>query len=138
MYDGLVKRLRTTYEADVITNHGILLEAADAIEELSKQHEAQRQNLIALMNDKPRWIPVTERLPEEDGRFLTLYPLKTKPSVWRHKVYGFAKDLVKVDKYEFDEHKPGFYGYDDEYGYYEDKDVTHWMPLPEAPKDGES
>lgn len=81
------------------------------------------------------WIPVTERLPEENGRYLTLYSLKTKPCAWRHKVYGFAKDLVEIDAYDFKERKPGFYGYDGEYGYYEDKDVTHWMPLPEPPKE---
>ena len=44
----------------------LLPEAADAIEELSRLHEAQRQNLITLMNEEPEteWIPVTERLPE--------------------------------------------------------------------------
>ena len=53
--------------ADVVTRDEyakVVLERDYAVEELSKQHEAQRQNLIALMNDKPRWIPVTERLPD--------------------------------------------------------------------------
>lgn len=75
-YSKLVKQLRDS-EDWAAKDGGIpvgliyrLSQAADAIEELSKQHEAQRQNLIALMNDKPRWIPVTERLPNENDDVL--------------------------------------------------------------------
>ena len=38
-YDELIRRLRTVYEADELTNHNILLEAADAIEELIRRLE---------------------------------------------------------------------------------------------------
>lgn len=152
MYDDLVKRMRIcateaaackTCELDSNPSctDELMKQAADAIEELQKA-VMRLEEESGILDELPtiyiyptKWIPVTERLPEEDGRYLTLYPLKTKPRIWRHKVYGFAKDLVEVDKYEFNEHKSGFYGYDGEYGYYEDKDVTHWMPLPEPPKE---
>lgn len=47
----------------------ILTSAAEAIEELRKQHEQQRQNLVALMNEKPRWISVEDKesLPDTDS-----------------------------------------------------------------------
>ena len=145
MYDELIKKLRYN-SASALQNcefdfvHDWMLKAADAIEELIKDRDmyvkamTDEHNRAARLEWDHRWIPVTERLPEEDGRYLALYPLKTKPSVWRHTVYDFAKDLVEVDKFEFNEHKSGFYCYDDEYGYYEDKDVTYWMPLPEPPE----
>lgn len=83
-----------------------LEEAADAIEELSK----------------PKWIPVTERLPESQGPFLTRY--------------GFGDASIETGQF--------FYGV--LYYLYADADphwqhesvgveVTHWMPLPEPPKE---
>ena len=62
----------------------------------------------------PRWIPVTERLPE---------------------------DFEEVLVYDGDFVQPGvhFRGRFDEYGNYESYEiygVTHWMPLPEPPEEG--
>ena len=52
------------------------------------------------------------------------------------RILGFAKSLYSVDRYTFaNEHRSGFYEYDSEYGYYEWSGVTHWMPLPEPPKE---
>lgn len=77
MYEELVKRLRErsvflfphhgesrSYDADLIH------EAADAIEELSKQMELEYQSgfadgQIAANRKKSRWIPVAKRLPNE-------------------------------------------------------------------------
>lgn len=75
-------------------------------------------------------IKCSERMPEKNGKYL----------VYR-RTYGF--DVVLFDK---DVVKDGFFpfGYRDEYkdelGYtacdwYEIDDVTHWMPLPEPPKE---
>jgi hypothetical protein len=51
-------------------------------------------------------------------------------------VLSFAKDLHKVDEFDFKEEKgkSGFYMYDSEWGYSHFRNVTHWMPLPEPPK----
>ena len=86
------------------------------------------------------WIPVTERLPSENGEYLVV-------KTWDHgygkyqviRVVSFALNLNKVDKYDFPgkEHKrPGWFDYDGEYGHFETgSDITHWMPLPTPPKE---
>lgn len=76
------------------------------------------------------WINVQDRLPEKAGRYLTF----RNPSCIR--VTGFSLNLESVDQYEFHGMKrPGWYDYDSEYGYYEWRDITYWMPLPEPPKE---
>jgi hypothetical protein len=61
----------------------------------------------------PAWIPVSERLPEEDVQYLTIVK---------------GNDIPVVAKYN--DHDKGFT--DCRVGRY--VNVTHWMPLPEPPK----
>lgn len=80
------------------------------------------------------WIPVSERLPEKDGKYLvTMRSFCGLPQ--RIEVLHFATDLHKIDKFDFQAHKCGFYGSDAEWGYYEVDDVIAWMPLPEPYKE---
>lgn len=80
-----------------------------------------------------RWIPVSERLPEENGEYLVTIK-------WSHKsfvrVAKFAKNLRKVDKYFFADKKKQSGWYDDAYGcddgYEYVEDVIAWMPFPET------
>ena len=74
---------------------------------------------------KAMWIPVSERLPEDDGKYLV-----TNRSNFIE-ILKFAKDLHKVDKDDFPESKSGWYTYDSEYGYYEDDEVLAWIELSE-------
>lgn len=97
-YTELVKRLREQMECDKkLYPQGapfetLLLDlAADAIEELSK----------------PRWIPVTERLPEKHERVLV-----------HSKRVKMKTDFINNDG-----------------KWYTTPLVTHWMPLPEPPKE---
>ena len=79
----------------------------------------------------PKWIPVTERLPDKDGRFLACRLIFNNPWV---DVLSFAKDGRKVDEYDFaDQWNTVWYFYDSEYGFIVCNSVTHWMPLPEPP-----
>ena len=86
-----------------------------------------------------RWIPVSERLPEEDGEYLvTVKPtFKNMRNYIRH--CDFARNLYLVDEYDFVDKKgvAGFYKYDSEYGYYEMTEVIAWCELPEPYKEGE-
>ena len=63
---------------------------------------------------KPRWIPVSERLPEEEKVVLC------------HCRANIIETLAYYDGL--------WQGYN---GSYMKGFVTHWMPLPEPPKDGE-
>lgn len=82
---------------------------------------------------KPKWIPVTERLPEKDGKYLVARKLFNN-SIFQE-VLSFAKDGRKVDKYDFHRGwKNVWYRYDSEWGHLTIDDVTHWMALPEPPK----
>ena len=154
MYDELVKRLKedkswveqgTTQTEHEIAEH--IQQAADAIEELTGfVQEAERdrdeyRERLDKANDaidklsKPKWIPVTERLPNgEADRYLVAASLMSL-GLWVSICY-YADNLEEVDEYDFKgENHGGFYGYDDEYGYYEKSDVKYWIPLPTPPKE---
>lgn len=110
---------------------------------------------------KHRWIPVTERLPEPETEVLILargtqYWFKgtltthhivttgmyedgsknTEDSEWRWYDHDFKYD-EELDAYIIPE---GWWEYkhyngDDEHNHPIDNTVTHWMPLPEPPKE---
>ena len=81
---------------------------------------------------KPKWIPVTERLPDKDGEYLVAKQLFSDSYV---RVVSFAKDGRKISKYDFHNRwKNVWYEYHSEYGYILIDSVTRWMPLPEPPK----
>ena len=72
-------------------------------------------------SSQPRWIPVTERLPDAEYGDVSERVLVTD-----------GKDVAIVEWFSFEECAP-FWGYTG-FG----KDVTHWMPLPEPPKEGQA
>ena len=83
------------------------------------------------------WISVKDKLPNKDEQYLCCYigTLSDKPRI---SIFSFAKNLRKVDKYDFyNKSGAGWYDYDSEWGHCEIDNVTHWMPLPELPKERE-
>ena len=101
----------------LVKNDGTWNDAMDRAVELTKK--APKVN---------EWISVEERLPEEDGTYLCYEVCGNYPN---YGVLNFAKNLHKVDKYDFQNKKrPGFYHFDSEYGYIEDTNVVAWQPLP--------
>lgn len=112
MYDELVKRLRETSvdfgESDHISV--MMIEAANAIDELSNIQIAP-EKIIQTM-----WIPVTERLPEDEVLCINDRQFYLVGLLYCDDVGNYICET------------------DGEIMY----DVTHWMPLPQQPEDGES
>jgi hypothetical protein len=127
-YSDLVEDIETlgTYVTDGYTRV-VLKRAADAIELLEKSicphyirnvHDRGDDSLCRKsrceVNALPRWIPVTERLPEEYVCVLCYCS--------RNGQYGYG-ELSKGDNGTI--YWTGLYG----------MIPTHWMPLPMAPKE---
>lgn len=109
--DELIKRLRAA-KVVVFKSEDVSLlgEAADAIEELQGKHFLMTKTAQWLAEKVPKWIPVTERLPEEAGCYLVAvkndHQRRYSKTAWFSHGSWFAR-----------------------------QDVTHWMPLPPAPKE---
>lgn len=126
MYDELVNRLRLakavlSRNKDLIA---LLSDAADAIEELSmKLHgdEAAISGMkreierMVVSGNKPRWIPVTERLPETDDEVVVAFK-NSEDGEWWYRIDNF------VD---------GAFCYNTAFN----RNIEYWMPLPEPPKE---
>ena len=118
MYEELIEALRLCVKygkaEDALTNAS---QAADAIEKLGDWW-AMADKLIKML-EMPRWIPVTERLPELHEEVLVCneeYGLSG---------LGFATVAVwdGTDWIETWDRSTAIHC------------VTHWMPLPEPPKE---
>lgn len=89
--------------------------AADALEAPQKRIEE--------LEAERRWIPVTERLPEEDTQVVAIVSGR-----WENITFDRACELASwsADEDWIMEAWPKF----------ENPNVTHWMPLPELVKEG--
>ena len=123
MYDDLVKRLRSeaVYLPEKFSKNAelldVLMKAAEAIEELSRDLGNMNEANIALYGALPKWIPVTEALPEYGEKCLVLFKLIS------HNDFHISTSYCYVQK-------EGFWS---DCG--RDYKATHWMPLPEPPKE---
>ena len=79
-----------------------------------------------------KWYPASEP-PKEDGKYLVYKNFFGK--LTSMDVLGYAHDGEKVDEYDLKGEKNIRYTYDSDVGYYSVNSVTHWMPLPEMPKE---
>ena len=87
--------------------NSLRLYAADRLEELETE--------LSKLKEQQRWIPVTERLPEDDDDVLIMS--SGSISMGYYSVYNeYWADYINVYN----------------------SDVTHWMPLPEPPKEEEN
>ncbi len=109
MYDDIVKRLRyaASYDERIVIE--TCKEAAEAIEELSVIVRAQK----AVLDKFPRWIPVTEQLPEVHQEVFVY-------------LWGSQPYISSIDQ-------DGVWETNDFYIDIEDTPEA-WMPLPEPPE----
>lgn len=132
MSDEFVKELQESARfADSRGYGGLcekLIKAADAIEELNRkaiewQEEACKWNneYHRLLDNMPSWISVKDRLPELGEEVLVYYHWINPPEKG-----SIGKDSMHIRDISMNpvwkKHPGG--------------KVTHWMPLPEPPKEG--
>lgn len=129
------------------------LEWKDMVIALAQRKQAEAEAERDALREKQRWIPVTERLPKpeidvlivcnrngyrfvapaiyEDGKMLT------QDSVWNwNEIYTYGLYSEEADDYYIPEGwwENRQFNPDDVYNNPVDCAVTHWMPLPSAPK----
>lgn len=82
-----------------------------------------------------RWIPISERNPNKNGKYLVTVRGLMGEYVKVETIY-YAEDLYKIDKFDFIDKQgvAGWYFFDSEWGYYEFDNVVAWMPLPKPYK----
>lgn len=95
------------------------LAAADRIANQSTHIAALQQEIEKLRGQLPRWIPVTERLPEDRSDVLVV-------AYW-HERWGVYMGWCSPERAAWSVH----IGIGDR----SDIAVTHWMPLPEPLKE---
>lgn len=141
MYDDLVRELRESAEwaenspdfvVPTIVLH-TMRKAADAIEELVRIAEINAHRAMAWAAEAEkaenahRWIPVTERLPEEEESVFVVRKFlgikgQVPPSTYTEIAYRINDRWVAdSDEYKIARHKH--------------TDPLYWMPLPEPPKE---
>ena len=130
MYDELIKALRETGFSDgcpceaepmCASADCLIAQAADAIEQLSNAGSAYGRGWTlgydaGREESKPRWIPVSERLPEDLTRVIVFCEDGVSYGLCEHLI---ADDTEVVEWHDF-LHYP--------------ITPTHWMPLPAPPK----
>jgi hypothetical protein len=126
MYDKLVKQLREVEEMLKVAQFkeaaNLIEQAADAIEQLSNAGSAYGRGWTlgydaGREENKPRWIPVTERLPEDLTRVIVFCEDGVS--------YGLCEHLIADDEEVVEWHDRLHYPIT----------PTHWMPLPQPPKE---
>lgn len=81
-----------------------------------------------------KWISIKDRLPTENGSYLTCSKFGNTRFVW---IYDFATNLSDIDSDFEDKNYGGWwecYDCEGSQEFDEVTDITHWMPLPEPPK----
>ena len=135
MYEKLVEALRLCAKygkaEDALANAE---QAADAIEAVSRHAaewefiaESWQKACKGLESRMPRWIPIMERLPEEEESVFVVRKFlgikgQVPPSTYTEIAYRIDdRWMADSDEYKIARHKH--------------TDPLYWMPLPEPPKE---
>ena len=128
MYKNMIKKLRDKAECHDyngwVETAVELEEAADAIEELSRLYAEERNAAVELTGElasKPRWIPVTEKLPETNVTVIV--------------TDGRSTGMGWIDSYDWEDYRGIERIWYAPNTLVAENNITHWMPLPEPPKE---
>ena len=146
-YEEIIQALRccadgeckdcATHEDKQRCQENLLDKAADLIERLTAENakaEAERD----VLREKQRWIPVTERLPDErDAAIILLKDGQVFRGEIRERI-AFPEWWYFYDASDTDMDMLGvMYPLFDDGLWLHENPVVAWMPLPEAPEGGE-
>lgn len=92
-----------------------------------KTYEPAEEGIMQDLKQESKWIPVTARLPDAEDHYLAAYKLANGEAFCDILYYGFMD--FKADE------GMCFYKYDSEWGDVKYDGVTHWMRMPEIPKE---
>ena len=140
--EDLVKALNTRPIEDALRARIAELEASDKYDTeltekrldeeatLWKRIVERRDTRIAELEDAARWIPVSERLPEYNILVFAIDKYNGTNTAKLVLISELQSDMntVPIMQWEMD----GCYFHDNEFSR-----VTHWMPLPKLPQDGD-
>ena len=153
----LGSQIAQEFDAEVfraIQKVGVEVDREELLKALHYDRDQYNKGYEDGLKEARRWIPVTERLPEPETEVLILArsgkrhiittgmyedgSKNTEDSEWWWETDGFEYD-EELDAYIIPE---GWWEYkhyngDDEYNHAIDDVCTHWMPLPEPPREGE-
>lgn len=106
-------------------------EAADALEQLQAENDRLKEEVQQM-----RWIPVEERLPDKPGHYLVC----TNVNYWHGGCMdknGASSNAGTTDGYAGTTLSvlDCFYDITGDWNRVCNAHVTHWMPLPKAPKE---
>ena len=77
------------------------------------------------------WMAYPEYKPVEEKEYLVTQ--EVAPGCKKINIRGWSNNLYQKDQCDFfeDQSRPGWYGYDSEWGYYEVTNVIGWQPAPD-------
>ncbi len=133
-----------TYEYEGLTNteeckEDLISDAADAIEELQKAldavNDAHNEGYdvcywAGRRDYEPKWIPVTERVPEL-GQEVLVYAIGKDDGFIGDSVIALSERFI----FRLFPSSDGVEEWRSPWQYFDSNyEITHWMPLPEPPK----
>lgn len=157
-YEKSIEFLRalTDGQSDEIKSLRRELEGKDMVIILAQRKQTEAEAERDALQEKQRWIPVTERMPKPETEVLAVCnrngyifvipaiyedgKLLTQESAWNWSdIYCYGLYDEEVDDYYIPEGwwENWKFNPDDVYNNPVDCAVTHWMPLPGAPEEGE-
>lgn len=109
------------------------------LDDLAHAHNIEllrKENLIAELEEERRWRKFSEEKPEDEGNYLVMarYPYDDELHI---EICFFDRNCEDFGHYErrYSGSGNSFGGFDDEE--WVTHNVSFWMPLPSAPKEGE-
>jgi hypothetical protein len=96
-----------------------MAQAANAIEKLNVFNLMWQESAKIALEAEPKWIPVTERLPSENGLYFCCWKALCNDKSWIIRLATWRADTGWMNMSDEPMKKP----------------ITHWMPLPEPPEE---